>query len=172
MPAQLLLLMVTSSFVRRTTLATTTTLTKLKKSQKPKIPGTLSIKKAVAKAKHSAINDFVDDLANVVGFIFCQNVKDQVEYKDRALVYHYRLFFILYKFNQAELDVLFSINLPSFYSRCDKNGKKALKNAFESAYHHVKYKLIENIIDKTNLWLETLQEIITMTNIFLLDKIS
>ena len=68
----------------------TITPTKEKKSQKPKIPGTLSTKKAVAKAKHSVVNNLVDDLANVVGFIFLQNARDQTEYKNCALAYYYR----------------------------------------------------------------------------------
>ena len=87
--------------------------------------------------------------------IFLQNVRDQAEYKDYALAYHYCLFLIFYNFNQVELDILFSISLPSFYGRCNKDSKKALKNTFESAYHHIKRKLIENITVEANLWLET-----------------
>ncbi len=56
---------------------------------------------------------------------------------------------------QAELDVLFSTSLPSFYGRCDKDGKKALRDSFESAYHHVERELIESITAEANLWLET-----------------
>lgn len=48
----------------------TTTPIKEKKSQKAKIFGTLSIKKAFVKAKRSNVNDFVDDLVNVIGSTF------------------------------------------------------------------------------------------------------
>ncbi len=50
-----------------------------------------------------------------------------------------------------ELDVLFSISQSFFYSRYDKDDKKALKDVFESAYHYVKRKVIENITAKANL---------------------
>lgn len=78
-----------------------------------------------------------------------------MDYKDRVLAYHYRFSLILCDFNQAELDILFSTSLPFFYNRCNKDGKKALKDAFESTYHQVKYELIVNITTKANLWLET-----------------
>ncbi len=133
----------------------TTTPIKEKKSRKPKISNTPSTKEAVAEAKRPAVNDLVADLTDVVGSIFLQSARDQAEYKDRAFAYHYRLSLILRGFNQAELDVLFSTSLPSFYDRCDKDGKKALRDAFESAYHHIERKLIENIIAEANLWLKT-----------------
>ncbi len=133
----------------------TTTPIKEKKCRKPKIPSTPSIKEAVAEAKRLAVNDLVDDLADIVGSIFLQSARDQAKYEDCALAYHYCLSLILRGFNQAELDVLFSTSLPSFYGRCDKDGKKALRNAFESAYHHVERELIENITAEANLWLET-----------------
>ena len=154
MPVQPPPLMITFLSVSRTTPTTTIMLTKKKKSQKPKIPDTLSIKEAVAKTKHLAINNLVDDLANVVGSIFFQNAKDQLEYKDHALAYHYCLFFIFCGFNQGELDVLSSTSLPFFYGKCDKDRKKALRDAFKSAYYYLKPELIENIIGKANLWLE------------------
>lgn len=86
-----------------------------------------------------------------MGSTFLQNAKDQADYKGYALAYYYHLSLIVRGFNQAELDVLFSISLPSFYGRCDKDGKKALKNTFESTYHKVERKLITNITTKTNL---------------------
>ncbi len=133
----------------------TTTPTKEKKSRKPKIPGIPSTKEAVAEAKRLTVNDLVDDIADVVGSMFLQSARDQAEYEDCALAYYYCLSLILRGFNQAELDVLFSTSLPSFYGRCNKDGKKALKDAFESAYHHVECELIENITAEANLWLET-----------------
>lgn len=135
---------------------TTTTPTKEKKSRKAKIPGTPSTKKAFAEVKRPNINDLVDDLADVVGSTFLQGARDQAKYKNCALAYHYCLSFILCGFNQAELDILFSTSLPSFYGRCDKDGKKALRDAFESAYHQVERELIANITAEANLWLETL----------------
>ncbi len=154
MPTQPPFLIITSS--RGAICGITTMSTKKKKSQKPKIPGTPSIKKAVAEAKCLHINDFIDDFANIVSSMFFQSIRDQMEYKDYTLVYYYRLSLILRGFNQVELDVLFSTSLSSFYSRYNKDGKKALRDAFKSAYQNVKCKLIENIIIKANLWLETL----------------
>lgn len=90
-----------------------------------------------------------------MGSTFLQGAKDQAEYKNRALGYYYRLSLIFCSFNQAKLDILFSTSLLSFYGRCDKNGKMALRDAFESAYHQVKCKLIANITAKENLWLKT-----------------
>lgn len=86
---------------------------------------------------------------------FLQCIKNQANYKDHTLAYHYCLFLIFCGFNQAELDVLFSTNLSSFYGRGDKDDKKALRDAFESTYHQVECKLIANITAKANLWLET-----------------
>ncbi len=111
--------------------------TKEKKSQKPKISGIPSTKEVVAEAKSPTVNNLEDDLADVVGSIFLQSTRDQMEYKDRTLAYHYCLSLIFCAFNQAELDVLFFISLPTFYGRCDKDGKKALRETFKSAYHHV-----------------------------------
>lgn len=125
--------------------------TKKKKSQKVNIPGIPSTKEAFAEAKRPNVNNLVDDLADVVDSTFFQGARDQADYEDRALAYHYRLSLILCSFNQAELDVLFSTSLPSFYGKCDKDGKKALRDAFESAYHQVERKLIANIIAKANL---------------------
>lgn len=48
----------------------TNILKKEKKSQKSKIPNISSIKKVVAKAKRLVVNDFVDNFANIVSFIF------------------------------------------------------------------------------------------------------
>ena len=90
-----------------------------------------------------------------MGSTFFQGAKDQADYKDCALAYYYRLFLILRDFNQAELDILFFTNLPFFYGRCNKDGKKALRDAFKSAYHQVERELIANITAKANLWLET-----------------
>ncbi len=53
-----------------------TTPTKEKKSGNPKILDTPSTKKAITKAKRPAINDLIDDLANVIGSMFLQSVKD------------------------------------------------------------------------------------------------
>lgn len=47
-----------------------TMLIKEKKSQKLKIFDILSIKKTVVKVKYLAINNFINHLANIVGFIF------------------------------------------------------------------------------------------------------
>lgn len=58
---------------------------------------------------------------------------------------------MFYGFNQVELNVLFFINLPVFYSRYDKNSKKALKNILESAYYYDNCKLIVNITANTNI---------------------
>ena len=113
----------------------TTTPTKEKKSRKAKIPSIPSTKEAFAEAKRPNINDLINVLADVLGSTFLQGAKDQAEYKDRALAYHYGLFLIFRGFNQAELDVLFSTSLPSFYGKCNKDGKKALRDAFESMYH-------------------------------------
>ena len=159
MPAQLPLLIITSMSASQNSPGANGVIImpiKEKKSRKPKIPNTLSTKKAVAKAKRSTVHDLVDDFADVVGSIFLQNTRDQTEYKDCALAYHYCLFFILCGFNQAELDILFSTSLPFLYDKCNKDGKKALRDAFKSAYHYVKCKLIENITAEANLWLETL----------------
>lgn len=67
--------------------------TKEKKSQKLKILDMPSTKKAVAKVKRPTVNDLVDDFANIMGSIF------QAKYKNRTLLYHYRLSLILYSFN-------------------------------------------------------------------------
>lgn len=127
------------------------TLTKGKKSWKPKFLGISSTKKDVVKAKRPAVNDFVDNLADIVSFIFLQNAKDQMKYKNYILAYHYRLLLIFYNFNQAELDVLFSTNLSFSYGKCNKDSKKALRDIFKSVYHYVKCELIKNITAKANL---------------------
>lgn len=127
-----------------------------KKIWKSKISGTLSTKEAFAKAKRLSINDFVDDLINVVGSIYLQSAKNQADYKDHILVYYYRLFLIFCDFNQAELNILFSTSLLSFYSKCIKDCKKAFKDIFESTYNQIKCKLITTITIKANLQLETL----------------
>lgn len=54
----------------------TSTPTKEKKSRKPKIPSIFSTKKVVAEVKHSALNDLVDSLANVMGSIFLQSIRN------------------------------------------------------------------------------------------------
>lgn len=95
MPPQPSLFIVMSMSVHWNNLEGTIILTKEKNSQKPKILCTLSIKEAIAKTKCPAINDFVDNLANVVNSRFLQNAKNQLEYKNRALTYYYRLFFYL-----------------------------------------------------------------------------
>lgn len=53
-----------------------TILTKEKKSQKAKFFNTFLIKKVVPKAKYLAINDFVNNLINIMGLIFLQGTKD------------------------------------------------------------------------------------------------
>ncbi len=103
---------------------TTTTPTKEKKSRKPKIPGIPSTKEAVAEAKRLAINDLVNDLTDVVDSMFLQSARDQAEYEDCALAYHYRLSLILCSFNQAELDVLFSTSLLFFMANMTKMVKR------------------------------------------------
>ncbi len=153
MPAQLPPLIITSN--SGTICGATTMLIKEKKSRKLKISDTSSIKEVVAEAKRPTINDLVDDFANVVGSMFLQNARNRAEYKDSALAYYYYLSFIFCGFNQAELDVLIFTSLSFFYGRYDKNDKKALRDAFKSAYYHVECKLIENITTKANLWLET-----------------
>ena len=117
MPAQLPSIIIKSTSVSENSPGdnhATTTPTKEKKSQKVKISGTPFTKETFAEAKRPNINDFVDDLANVVGLGFFQGARDQAEYKDCTLTYHYCLSLILRGFNQAELDVLFSTSLPSF----------------------------------------------------------
>ncbi len=133
----------------------TTTPTKKKKSQKLKISGTPSTKQAVAEAKRPIVNNLVDDFADVVSFMFLQSARNQAEYEDCALAYYYHLSLILWSFNQTELDVLLSTSLLFFYGRCNKDGKKALRDAFESVYHYVKCEQIKNITAEANLWLET-----------------
>lgn len=129
-------------------------LIKEKKSIKAKIPSTLFAKVAVVKAKGPTVNDYIDNFINVASSIFFQSAKNQAGYKDCALANDYYLFFILCDFNQVELDILFCTNLPSFYGRYNKDGKKALRNVFQSVYHHIKCKLIINTITKANIWLE------------------
>lgn len=77
----------------------TTTPTNKKKSQKAKIFGTLSIKKAIAKAKHPNIYDLIDDFANVVGPTFFHGIRDQADYKDCILTYYYCFSLIFCGFN-------------------------------------------------------------------------
>lgn len=77
----------------------TTTLTKEKKSQKTKILYIFSTKKAIAKTKHFAVNNFVDDFANIMSLIFLQGAKDQADHKDCTLTCHYYLSLILCSFN-------------------------------------------------------------------------
>lgn len=101
MPTQSPLLIITSS--PGAICGITTMSTKEKKSQKLKIPSIPSIKKAVTEAKCPHVNDFIDDFANIVSSMFFQSAKDQVEYKDYTLVYHYCLSLILRSFNQTEL---------------------------------------------------------------------
>ena len=91
-----------------------------------------------------------------MGSIFFQDKSNLADYEDHALAYYYHLFFILCGLNQTELNVLFSPSLLFFYCICNKNGKKALKDGFESAYHWVKRKLIVSMTVKANSWLETL----------------
>lgn len=102
-----------------------------------KISDTISIKKTIAKAKRPKINDCVDDFADDIGSTLFQGAKDQADKKDCALAYHSCLFLIFLGFNQVELDILFYIILPSFYSRYDKNSIKVQRDIFESAYHKV-----------------------------------
>lgn len=116
-----------------------------KKSQKAKIPSKSSIKETVAKVKYSSVNNFVNDYVDIVGSIFLQSAKNQVDYKDHVLAYHYYLSLILCSFNQAELDGLFFTSLPYFYGKCVKDDENALRDAFEFAYNEVKHELITNI---------------------------
>lgn len=53
-------------------------------------------------------------------------------------------------------DIWFYINLQFFYSKYDKNGKKALKIIFELSYPYIKSKLIKSITAKIKLLLETI----------------
>lgn len=73
--------------------------TKEKKSWKAKTSGTLSTKKADTKAKRPAVNDLVDDLADIVSLTFFQGTKDQANYGNCALAYYYCLFLIFHSFN-------------------------------------------------------------------------
>lgn len=82
-----------------------------KKSRKVKISSTFSIKEVFIKAKHLSINNFLDDLANIMGSTFLQIVKGQVDNEDYILAYYYYLSLIFYSFNQVDLDVLFFISL-------------------------------------------------------------
>ena len=102
----------------------TVTPTKKKKSQKPKILDTPLTKEAVAKAKYSIVNDFVDDLTNIMDSIFLSNIKDQTKYKNCALAYYYHLSLIFHSLNQAELDILFFISLPFFIADTTKIVKR------------------------------------------------
>ena len=73
MPAQPPPVIITSTSVSQNSPGdngATTTLTKEKKSQKAKISGIPSIKKTFAKAKHSNVNDLMNNLANIVDSIF------------------------------------------------------------------------------------------------------
>lgn len=74
-------------------------LSKEKKSWKAKISNTLSTKKADIEAKCPAINHLVDDFTDVLDSTFFQNIKNQANNKDCALVYHYCLVFIFHGFN-------------------------------------------------------------------------
>lgn len=73
-----------------------------------------------------------------MGATFLQGVNNYTNYKDCALAYHYCLSIIFRDFNQAELDVLLSTSLLLFYGKCNKNGKKVLKDVFQSTYYQVK----------------------------------
>lgn len=73
MPAQSLPLIITFTSVSPNSPRAsdvTTKPTKEKNSQKAKITGTLSTKKAVVKAKRPIINDLVDDLINIMDSTF------------------------------------------------------------------------------------------------------
>lgn len=70
------------------------------------------------------LNELVDILADVEGATLLQGARDHADYEDRALACHYRLSLILRDFNRAELEVLFSTSLPSFYGKLDKDGKR------------------------------------------------
>lgn len=128
---------------------------KKKKSQKTKISGTPSIKEVFAGIKHPAINNFIEDLANIVGSTCFQSARDQANYEDHTFAYHYRFFLIFYGFNQAKLDISFFISLPLFYDKYNRDDKKALRDASKSVNYHVKHELITNITAKANLWLKT-----------------
>lgn len=129
-------------------------LIKEKKCQKVKILDISFTKKTIVEMKNSIVNNFADYFTNVISSTFFQDESNQAKYKNRALVYPYYLSLIFYDFNQVKLDILFSTSLLSFYSRCNIDSKKALKDVFESVYHYIKYNQIANITTKAFLWLE------------------
>lgn len=135
-----------------------------------KIPSVFLIKKVVAEAKCLVVNSFINDLANIVGLTFFQDAKNQINYKDSALAYYYYLLLIFYSFNQIKLDIFFSINLLSFYNQCNKYGKNALKDAFKSVYHYVKYELIANLTAKAMRWLKIFAKNNYLTSIIMFVK--
>lgn len=45
---------------------------------------------------------------------------------------------MIWELNNAELESLYSILLPTFYVRFDKNQKKKLKESFKDAYNDIK----------------------------------
>lgn len=91
MPMQLSPFIITSTSVSPNNLRANFVITmpiKENKSQKAKIPGILSTKKAVVAIKYSAINNFIDNLANSVNSIFFESRKDQADYKNYAVAYY------------------------------------------------------------------------------------
>lgn len=125
-----------------------------KKSWKEKIPETSSTKQAVAEARRFSLIDLVNKLADVPGATFLQGARDHIEYEDRGLAYHYRLSIIFRKFNQAELELLFSTNLSLFYGKLSKDEKRGLKGVFELAYHQIEQELINLIMTEAEVWLK------------------
>ncbi len=126
-----------------------------KKPRKKKIPRTSSTKQAVTEAERLSLTNLVDKLADIPGATFLQGARDHVEYKDRALAYHYCLSIIFREFNQVELELLLLISLPLFYGKLDKEEKRGLKGVFESAYHQIEQELINLIVMEAEVWLKT-----------------
>lgn len=108
-----------------------------KKPQKDKIPETLFKKQVVTETRRLSLTNFVKKLADVLSATFWQGAKDHIEYKNRTFVYYYCLSIIFKKFNQAELELLFSTYLLLFYNKLDKKRKKELKGVFKLAQHQV-----------------------------------
>ena len=113
------------------------------------------MKDAVAKAKCPHLNALIDKLADIEAATLLQDARDQADYEDRALAYHYYLSLILRGFNQAKLEVLSLTSLPFLYEKFNKKGKKALKDLFELAYHQVEQEIITRIVAEIEICLKT-----------------
>lgn len=89
MPSQPVSVFITSFSTRDSSIERNTTLQK--KSQKDKISGTRFTKQIIAEIRRPSLTDLVDKLADVLGANFLQRTRDYIKYKNRTLIYHYRL---------------------------------------------------------------------------------